>query len=134
MRKPMTTRQFIQLLTALMAIVLIIAGCQSSEVSKGLPDGEFKMSYGTLILKEGRYTLSEPGEVIEVGSYIVDGDKITFHVDTTSSLTKGYCGKDTTFIYQWSFDSKNGQLTFKVIDDACKVRTSFFGSFFEFQK
>ena len=129
----MKPRKLIILLTAMMILVYIISRCQSSPDSKGLSDGEYRYSYGALVLKGGHYTFGHP-EVIEEGSYIVDGDRITFNTDTTSNLTMGFCGKAIAYTYQWSFDSKTRHLAFKVVDDTCEVRLSTFGSGFELQK
>jgi hypothetical protein len=116
----------------IIAWLLTAAACGSSQV-KTPPDGEYKRSEvdssGTntlsIILNQGHFQMPNTAQgLLWDGSYQVTGDKITFNSQNTTAAGKALCGSKDTFTYQWSFDAKNNQMVFKVVDDACGLRVS----------
>ncbi len=116
----------------IIACLLTTAACGSSQV-KTPPDGEYKRDEVTnsgantlsIILNQGHFQMSNKAQgPLWEGSYQATGDKVTFNSENTTALGKALCGSKDTFTYQWSFDAKNNQMVFKVVDDKCGLRVS----------
>lgn len=100
----------------LLVIIVLLAACQPAP----------KFPYGTIISEGPAYkqTFNTDGNVIfesqdgtDKGTYTIQGDQLTF-------LSGGYCdamnaGKG---VYTWT--RKDDTITFKVVQDACSMRTT----------
>jgi plastocyanin len=119
--------------TVIVTLLLALTGCAAAkpQTPQPFPDGMYTTAdpqQGTLQLRltQGSYTLelNDPSGVnlIAGGKYVLDGDKVTFTEQRTTSFSA--CLKDQgTFTYQYAWSATTTALSFKVVKDACAMRS-----------
>lgn len=112
-------------------VMVLISACKPQ--AQALPEGKFSRTEITgsgsntldLVLQQGHFIMntSQYGLMAD-GSYTIAGDNISFKEEKTGKMADAFCGQDHSYTYQWSFDSKANQLTFKAVNETCPTRGS----------
>lgn len=109
----------------ILAIFLALAGCLAI-TSKSFPEGKYSVQgAGSLILKEGQYHVYNSASTqfntrqSENGTYTVEGDQITFHMEDRSVYGDDLCRTITDYSYHWAFDPGAQTLTLTRVYDPC---------------
>ena len=112
----LTNKRILKWLVGMLILTILVAGCRSSQKTKGLPDGNYSSRGYLITLNKGQFVIRDIAE----GSYTIDGDKITFNITKYYNPDSG-C-PNYIFTYRWSFDAETNLLAFEAVDDTCSFR------------
>ena len=127
----MNLEKITRCLLAFISIQALILGSCRPELR--LPDGTFANTAvegePEIVLKQGHYqsitNSADKSIVEEVGSFVVNGNQITFSMEKGSDILLIACGETTVpYTYQWSYNQPTREVRFVNVNDPCDTRQS----------